>query len=140
MKDIQTLKKGEELTLNIESMSFGGQGVGRHDEFVVFVDGAIPGDTARVLITKKKKNFAEARNLKILSPSPHRIKPVCPYFGVCGGCRMQDVEYETQLEFKRRNVADVFERLGTFEGLAIPKPIGSPDIFHYRNKMEFSFG
>lgn len=134
------LKKGDEIELAIESVSFGGQGVGRIDDFVIFVNGAVTGDTVRAKIFKKKKSFAEAKALEILSPSPDRIPAPCKYFGTCGGCRMQDVDYRAQLEIKRRNIEDVFQRIGGFENMTIPLPLGSPKIFHYRNKMEFTFG
>ncbi len=134
------IKKGDEIELVIDSVSFGGQGVGRINDFVVFVDGAVTGDRVRVRINKKKKNFAEARTLSVVSPSPYRISPVCQYFGTCGGCRMQDVDYKAQLEIKRLNIQDVFQRIGGFENITIPTPHGSPRIFHYRNKMEFTFG
>lgn len=142
MENVKSLpvNKNDEVNLSIMSVSFGGQGVARIDDFVVFVDGAVAGDTVRAKIYKKKKNFAEAKTLEILIPSPDRTSPRCKYFGTCGGCKMQDVDYPAQLEFKRRNIADVFQRIGGFENLSIPLPFGSPKIYHYRNKMEFTFG
>lgn len=134
------LKKGDDVELAIDSVSFGGQGVGRIDDFVIFVNGAVTGDKVRARIFKKKKSFAEAKTLEILSPSPNRTAAPCKYFGTCGGCRMQDVNYKAQLEFKRRNIEDVFQRIGGFENISIPLPLGSPKIYHYRNKMEFTFG
>lgn len=134
------LRKGDEIELTIDSVSFGGQGVGRINDFVVFVNGAVTGDTVRAVLFKKKKSFAEAKALEILIPSPNRITPPCKYFGICGGCRMQDVDYPAQLEFKRQNIQDVFQRIGGFENISIPLPQGSPKIYHYRNKMEFTFG
>lgn len=134
------LKKGDEVEITIDSVSFGGQGVGRIDDFVVFVNGAITGDTVRAKIFKKKKSFAEAKTLEIVIPSPNRTAAKCQYFGTCGGCKMQDVDYAAQLEFKRLNIQDVFQRIGGFDQLSIPPPLGSPKIFHYRNKMEFTFG
>jgi 23S rRNA (uracil1939-C5)-methyltransferase len=134
------LKKGDEIELSIDSVSFGGQGVGRIDDFVIFVNGAVTGDTVKARILKKKKNFAEAKALQILTPSPDRTQAPCKYFGTCGGCRMQDVDYQAQLEIKRRNIEDVFQRIGGFENIMIPRPLGSPEIYHYRNKMEFTFG
>ena len=142
MEDVKylELKKGDEVELFIDSVSFGGQGVGRIDDFVVFVNGAVAGDTVKAKIFRKKKHFAEAKTLEIVTSSPDRIKPRCRYFGSCGGCKMQDVQYQAQLEYKRLNIADVFQRIGGFENVSIPLPLGSPKIFHYRNKMEFTFG
>ncbi len=138
--DIPILRKGDDVTLDIETVTFGGQGVARYHDFVVFVEGAITGDRVQARIMKKKKNFAEARSLQIIEPSRFRVDHACTHYGICGGCKWQDVDYDAQLEFKRRNVIDVFERIGGFKGLDIPAPLGSPRIFHYRNKMEFTFG
>ncbi len=134
------IKKGLEEELEIEAATFGGQGVARVEDFVVFVNNAIPGDRVLARVFKKKKSFAEAITLKIIRPSKDRIPARCEHFGVCGGCRWQDVDYDAQLEFKRRNVEDVFQRIGGFKDIVIPKPLGSPKIFNYRNKMEFTFG
>ncbi|MBX7152660.1 23S rRNA (uracil(1939)-C(5))-methyltransferase RlmD [bacterium] len=135
-----TIHKGSEIELTVESVSFGGQGIARVNDFVVFVNGGITGDRVLAKIIKKKKSFAEAQAISVLTPSTNRIKPECELFGICGGCSWQDVAYDTQLEFKRQNVQEVFERIGGFKDIHIPKPIGSKDIYHYRNKMEFTFG
>ncbi len=137
---IDELKKGAEREFEIEAATFGGQGVARIEDFVVFVSNAIPGDRVLARILKKKKSFAEAQTLKIIKPSSQRIRAVCEHFGVCGGCRWQDVAYEAQLEFKRKNVEDIFQRIGNYKDIIVPKPLGSPKIFNYRNKMEFTFG
>ncbi len=135
-----SIHKGAEIDVAIESVSFGGEGIARVNDFVVFVNGAITGDFVKARILKLKKNFAEAQMIQVLSPSALRTPAPCAYFGTCGGCRWQDVDYQGQLEFKRRNVQDVLQRIGGFNDIEIPLPLGSPKIFHYRNKMEFTFG
>jgi 23S rRNA (uracil1939-C5)-methyltransferase len=107
---------------------------------VIFVTGAVPGDTVRVELTRIKKSFCEGRALEILTPSPLREEPVCRYFGTCGGCRWQNVRYEAQLAFKRRHVIDALERIGGVGGVEVNETIGSARTTLYRNKMEFSFG
>jgi len=135
-----SIQKDAEIELTIDSLSFGGQGVARFGNFVLFVQGALTGDRVRARIFRKKKNFAEARVIEVLEPSPYRVNPPCRHFGTCGGCKWQNADYTMQLEAKRANVQDVFERIGGFKDLNIPMPVASPEIYHYRNKMEFTFG
>jgi 23S rRNA (uracil1939-C5)-methyltransferase len=134
------MKRGEETVLTLESFAFEGKSVARLDGLVVFVVGAVPGDTARVQVTKVKKNFCEARALEVLAPSPLRTAPRCRYFGVCGGCRWQNVRYQAQLDFKRQHVVDALERIGGFRGVTVNPTLGAEEDIFYRNKMEFSFG
>ncbi len=134
------MNKGDELILHIDDAAFEGKSVARHENFVVFVEGAVPGDEVRGIIFKVKKNYAEARVVEILTPSSSRVTPRCRYFGVCGGCRWQHLEYSKQCEYKRQNVIDAFERIGGFRGIAVNPAIGADPIYQYRNKLEFSFG
>ena len=116
-----------------------GMAVGRHDMLVVFVPFAVPGDIVDVKLTKKKKTYAEGKIIKINKLSPLRTQPPCSHFGLCGGCRWQNMRYDIQLAFKQKLVNDSLQRLGGFD-FPEPKPIiGSKDIFHYRNKVEFTF-
>ncbi len=132
-------KKGEELELTVDSLAYGGQGVARHDGFVVFIEkGALPGSRVRALITKRRKGFAEARVLEVLNESQQAVEAPCVHFGVCGGCATQDLNYEEQLRQKQAQVADLFARLGGFSGLEVRPIIGCRDTFNYRNKMEFT--
>lgn len=134
------MKKGEEIEILIEDMNDDGRGVGRTDEgFVIFTDKVVPGDKAKVRVRKKKKSYVEANFLELLSPSPDRIDPRCPYFGVCGGCKLQSLEYSKQLDFKHNVVENAMKRIGGFSEVNVPEVLGSKDIFFYRNKMEFSF-
>lgn len=134
------LRKGGELEVTIDSVSYGGQGVARWQDRVIFVAGAYAGDRVVARLTKIKKTFCEARAVRILAPSPDRVSPRCSHFRVCGGCTLQDLSYEAQLEVKRTNVRDVFERIGGFANIDVPRPLPSPQMFGYRNKMEFTFG
>ncbi len=133
------LKKGEELELRIDSLAYGGNGVGRLDGFVVFVRRALPGDTVRARITKVKGNHAEAATVELLEPSPSRVDPPCMHFGACGGCRFQDLAYEAQIDEKQTQVRDALERLGGLSGFDLPPIVPAVATYGYRNKLEYSF-
>jgi 23S rRNA (uracil1939-C5)-methyltransferase len=130
------------LTVDVDDLAFGGEGVARVGGFVVFVPGGVPGDRLEVRLTEVRPRYGRGRLERIVTASPHRVEPPCPYVGRCGGCRLQHVRYEAQLAFKERQVADCLSRLG---GLGAPgaiplRPIlGAPEAFGYRNKMEFTF-
>jgi 23S rRNA (uracil1939-C5)-methyltransferase len=133
------MKKGAILEgLRIESMAAEGKCVARLDGKVVFVEGAAPGDVVDVQVTKIKSNFLEARLSRVISPSVSRVEPVCSHVGLCGGCRWQHLNYETQLQYKQQQVVDSLERIG---GLTFPpvRPIiGSSKTTYYRNRLDFS--
>ncbi|MBI1805011.1 MAG: 23S rRNA (uracil(1939)-C(5))-methyltransferase RlmD [Ignavibacteriae bacterium] len=131
--------KGDEVVLNIESLSGDGKTVARQDGMVFFVEGAVPGDTVRARVFKLKKNFGEARALEVLTPSLLRTEPRCKHFGICGGCKWQNLSYDAQLRFKRQHVVDAFVRIGGFENPDVQPVIGADDPYFYRNKMEFTF-
>jgi 23S rRNA (uracil1939-C5)-methyltransferase len=139
MNQQPSLKKGDSLSLQISSLAFGGAGVGRHGDLVIFVDQALPGQTVQAVIIKKKKNFAEARLQAVISPSPFQQVPVCSHFGSCGGCRLQHLQYATQLAEKSRQVEESLQHIGGFVDLQMQAPLAAPELFFYRNKMEFSF-
>lgn len=105
---------------------------------VLFVEYAVPGDLVDVLVTKRKKNYLEGRLERIVSPSPHRLKPFCEHFELCGGCKWQHLPYDMQLEAKQRQVYDQLVRLGHLEVPEINPTIGSEKTVEYRNKLEFS--
>ena len=134
----QRLRKGDRLELTITTLAFGGQGIGRLDNFVVFVNGAVPGDVAEVAITRVKRSFAEARLERLLTPSPDRRDARCPHFGTCGGCRWQSLDYDVQLQYKEQQVRDSLERLGDLSGFELRPIKGMSDPWRYRNKVEFS--
>jgi 23S rRNA (uracil1939-C5)-methyltransferase len=132
--------KDQEIEVDVESLAYGGNGVARLDGFVVFVRRGLPGDRVRARVTKVKRSHAEALATEIVRPGPQRVEAPCEHFPACGGCRFQDLEYGAQLAQKQSQVRDAFQRIA---GIAEP-PLEEivpcePDIFHYRNKMEYSF-
>jgi 23S rRNA (uracil1939-C5)-methyltransferase len=131
--------KGEELVLHVDSLAYGGSGVGRHDGFVVFVRGGVPGDTVRARVTKVKRGFAEGLVTEVVAPSESRVSAPCRHFGVCGGCRFQDLAYEVQLAEKARQVRDALVRIGRFEAPPLEPIVPAASQFGYRNKLEYSF-
>lgn len=133
------MKKGTEVTLDIEKFADRGKSLARRDGYVVFVAGAVPGDRVRARVFKRKKNYAEARLLEVLTPSPLRTEPRCEYFGVCGGCKWQHVDYAAQCEAKRQSVAEALAHHGGFPDVDVHPTLGAPETYFYRNKMEFSF-
>ena len=133
-----SLKKGQQITLEISHIAFGGKGLAKPDGFAVFVDKAVPGDVVQARITRKKKNYAEARVLELLASSSDRIDPACPYSGHCGGCKWQFLDYEKQLAYKRQHVAEALAHIGRIEDVLVHETIPSERLFGYRNKMEFS--
>ncbi|MBI1939701.1 MAG: 23S rRNA (uracil(1939)-C(5))-methyltransferase RlmD [Ignavibacteriales bacterium] len=145
------MKKGDLLELEISGYAFEGKGVAKiikevHSEdetqtkkFVVFVNGSYPGDKATAQITKIRKSYAEARVKDLLTKSSLRTKPECKYFGICGGCKAQDLIYLQQTKFKEEQVKEIFERIGDIKDLELLPIIPSDKIYYYRNKMEFSF-
>jgi len=134
-----TIKKGQDIELTIESLAFGGKGVAHVDGLAVFVERVIPGQRILARIFKKKKSFAEAYPIEILEKAPNEIEAKCPAFGTCGGCRIQNLEYTDQLSEKTRQVRDLIQRVGGFDDFEVPQALPSPQAFHYRNKMEFTF-
>ena len=133
------IKKGMEVELNVERLAFGAGGVARIDGFVVFVDRALPGQRVKAKIIRKKKDYAFARITEILQESPHRVTPRCRHFPDCGGCAFQHLEYEQQLRAKETQVLDLLQRIGGFEHPPVAPARRSPDLFFYRNKMEYTF-
>ncbi|MFT3909690.1 MAG: 23S rRNA (uracil(1939)-C(5))-methyltransferase RlmD [Ferruginibacter sp.] len=116
-----------------------GKAIARHDGKVIFISGAIPGDTVDIILTKNKKDWAEARTVRIVIPAPDRLEPFCQHFGICGGCKWQMLPYEKQLQFKQLETEQNLRRIGKVELPAIMPIIGSADTIHYRNKLEFTF-
>ncbi|MFQ5569003.1 MAG: 23S rRNA (uracil(1939)-C(5))-methyltransferase RlmD [Rhodothermales bacterium] len=133
------LKRGVEVELTIEKFADRGKSLARLDGYVVFVAGTVPGDRVRARVVKKKKNYAEARLIDVLTPSPLRTEPRCFYFETCGGCKWQHVAYSAQLEAKRQSVQEALTHHGQFEGVEVRPTMGAEEVYFYRNKMEFSF-
>lgn len=133
------LKKGMDIELDITDIAFGGKGIVKQDGFVIFVKDAVPDDKVLVRITKKKQNYAEARVLELLKPSKNRVAAPCPYADYCGGCTWQFLDYAKQLEYKRNHVEEALLHIGLLDAVKVLPTLPSDNIFHYRNKMEFSF-
>jgi len=131
-------KKQPIVETEIVGLAFGGRGIARIDGMAVFVDQAVPGDRALIQITRRKKNFAEARLVEILSPSLDRVAAPCRYSGFCGGCTWQFLRYEKQLEYKRRHVAESLEHIAAIKEVPVHATLPSAPVFEYRNKMEFT--
>jgi 23S rRNA (uracil1939-C5)-methyltransferase len=133
------VRKGEELELRVDSLAYGGSGVTRHDGFVVFVRGGVPGDDVRARVTKVKRGFAEGVVTEVVRPSSDRVAAPCPHFGVCGGCRFQDLAYEVQVTEKERQVRDALVRIGRFPDPPLEPIVPAASQYGYRNKLEYSF-
>ena len=137
MNEKVIIKRRAELELKIESLAYGGMGVAKKDDFVIFVKGAIPGQIVNARIYKKKKGYAEAQTLNIVSESPNAVKPKCNHFYICS--KIQNLSYKEQLKEKGNQVEDAFQRLGGFKEFKLKKVIEGDPTFYYRNKMEFTF-
>ncbi len=126
---------------NLEIIDAGAEGkaVGKIDGLTVFVPFAVPGDVVDVEIFKKKKNFAEGRLLAVKEKSADRIEPVCEHFGLCGGCKWQNMSYSKQLYYKQKQVDDNFKHLGKFDFPPVMPIIPSDNQLYYRNKLEYTF-
>jgi 23S rRNA (uracil1939-C5)-methyltransferase len=131
-------KRGEILSLTIDDLAYGGEGVGRADGYVVFVPGGLPGDRLQVRLVQARSRFGRGAIEAVIEPSPQRVEAPCPYFGRCGGCRLQHVAYPAQLAYKTKQVADALERLGGLRDVPLRPIIGAEEIFGYRNKMELT--
>lgn len=129
----------EDIEVTAEKMVFEGKALARHARYVVFLDGALPGEKVRARVTKKKRRFAFATVTEILEPSPLRREPPCPLFGTCGGCAFQHADYPAQLRFKREIVLDAFHDRPD-AGEKTREVIGAGAAFYFRNKMTFAFG
>jgi 23S rRNA (uracil1939-C5)-methyltransferase len=131
-------KRGEILSLTIDDLAYGGEGVGRADGYVVFVPGGLPGDRLQVRLVQARSRFGRGAIEAVIEPSPQRVEAPCPYFGRCGGCRLQHVAYPAQLAYKTKQVADALERLGGLRDVPLRPIIEAEEIFGSRNKMEFT--
>ncbi|MCH7774450.1 MAG: 23S rRNA (uracil(1939)-C(5))-methyltransferase RlmD [Bacteroidetes bacterium] len=151
------MKKGDTLELTISRYASEGKGIAKinrskikpaqktedqnieEENYVVFVHGSYPGDKVTAQLRKIKNSYAEAKAIEIISPSKHRVEPRCKFFGTCGGCKQQDLNYETQLKYKEELVKETFEHIGGLTDFKFENIVPSENVFFYRNKMEFSF-
>ena len=137
MNDILTIKKGMELELEIDSLAYGGMGLAKIDNFVVFVKNAIPGQTVNAFIYKKKKGYAEGRVTSIVKESPNAVDAKCSHYWICS--KVQKLSYNEQLKEKENQVQEAFHRIGGFLDFKLSDTKGADPIYNYRNKMEFTF-
>jgi 23S rRNA (uracil1939-C5)-methyltransferase len=133
------VQRDQELELSIESLAFGGNGVARLDGFVVFVRRGLPGDTVKARVTKVQRRHAEAVATEIVTPGPVRVEAPCQHYPECGGCRFQDLAYDTQVATKHQWVADSLQRIAGLDDAPLEPIVPAASQFHYRNKMEYSF-
>ncbi|MCX7709447.1 MAG: 23S rRNA (uracil(1939)-C(5))-methyltransferase RlmD [Clostridia bacterium] len=138
--ELDVVRKNDNYTVEITGMTHEGQGVGRINNFTVFVDGAVTGETAEIKIIKITKSYAIGKLLKVLKSSADRTEPFCPAYKRCGGCSLQHVNYEGQLKFKTNLVKDTIKRIGKIEGAVIHDAIGMQSPLNYRNKAQFPVG
>lgn len=144
MKEKKCFAKNDRVTITIEDTGMDGEGIGKADGFTLFVKDAVVGDVIEAKIMKAKKNYAYARLEKVITPSPFRVEPACKFARVCGGCQLQAVSYEKQLEFKQNKAVNDLIRIGGFDEdyiKSITEPIiGMEQPFFYRNKAQYPIG
>jgi 23S rRNA (uracil1939-C5)-methyltransferase len=131
-------RRGDTIELAVDDLAFGGDGVGRADGYVMFVRGGLPGDRLRVRVTEARGRYGRATIESVVTPSPDRVEAPCPYFGHCGGCRLQHLAYPAQLAFKARQVHECLTRLGGLPPFELRPIVAAPEPYGYRNKMEFT--
>lgn len=132
---IPTPKVGQIHTVTIQDIAFGGDGVARLDDFVLFVPFVGLGETVEVEVTEVKKSFARARLRRIVTSSADRVQPECAHFGACGGCQYQHLNYPTQLRTKHKQIADLFQRIGGLSPELIAPVVPCPQPYGYRNRI-----
>ena len=134
------VKLGDEVLVTIHGIGSSGEGVGRVDDFTVFVPFALPGETVKVSINMVKKTYATGKLIDIVTPADNRIEPTCELYGVCGGCQLQHITYEGQLSLKTQKVKDVIERIGHQNPNLVKPALGPKEPWAYRNKMQMPVG
>lgn len=130
------MKVIDEITVNIEKLSNLGFGIAKYEGLVVFVENACPGDKLKVKITKLNKNWANAKIIEVLEKSPHRVEPFCAMQNVCGGCQLQFIDYDYQLQLKKEIIEDAMKSIANLE-VEIKDPISSPQNLSYRHKVQY---
>ncbi len=129
------MEPGQRCVITIHDIAFGGEGVGRTGEFVIFVPFVLAGEEVEVELTEVKKRFARAKLVRIIQPSPERVKPECRFFGDCGGCQYQHMQYEAQLRHKHKQIQDLFQRIGNIGPGLVEPVIPCPSPYAYRNRI-----
>lgn len=134
------VEKNKTYEIEITGMGYSGEGVGRIENFTVFIPGSIKSEKVQAKISEVKKNFARAKLLKVIEPSPLRVVPMCSAYESCGGCQIQHISYGGQLEFKKQRVVDNIERIGKIDGSIVKDVIGMKNPERYRNKVQLPVG
>ncbi|SMC46430.1 23S rRNA (uracil(1939)-C(5))-methyltransferase RlmD [Sporomusa malonica] len=134
------VEKGKSYNIDITGLGHSGEGVGRYQDFTVFVPQALPGEKVAAVITTVKKTYAVGRLKDVLMPSPHRIIPECGIYNECGGCQLQHLSYQEQLNAKRQQVVDAVTRIGKLPEVKVHPTLGADNPWYYRNKMQFPVG
>ena len=132
------MKVSDIIKVNCIDLNYNGLGVSKVDDFIVFVDGLLVGEVAEVKITRITKNYANAEIIKLIETSDDRVKPICPVFGICGGCDIMHLRYDAQLEFKKKSTNETLKRLGNVD-YVVEKIVGMEDPYYYRNKVQVPF-
>ena len=134
------VKLGETIQTTITGYGHDGEGVGRYEDFTLFINGALRGEEIRVRVTEVRRTFGRAEILQVLQPSPERQKSPCPIYERCGGCQLLHLSYEAQLELKRQRVTDALTRLAGLHDVPVKETVGMQDPWHYRNKVQYPIG
>lgn len=134
------VSKNMEIELHIDNLGYEGEGVGRYDGFTLFVPGALPNERIRAKVLKVKKSYGYAKLLEVVEQSSDRVAPPCPIYDRCGGCSLQHLSYEAQLEYKRQLVIDNLARIGRITDVAVHPTLGMSAPWRYRNKVQVPIG
>ncbi|KAB2647357.1 MAG: class I SAM-dependent RNA methyltransferase [Verrucomicrobia bacterium] len=126
---------GQTLKVTINDLAFGGEGVARVNDFVLFIPYVIPGETVEVEVIEVKKAFGRAKLISVITPSVDRATPECKHFGACGGCQYQHIAYPAQLAMKRKQIADIFQRIGGIAQDIVAPVVPCPRPYGYRNRI-----
>jgi 23S rRNA (uracil1939-C5)-methyltransferase len=127
------------VEVEITDLAFDGKAVGQRDGKIIFLNGGLPGEKVEAEITRRKARYDQGKTISILRRSPDRIEASCRHYEICGGCTWQDLDYQKQLFYKRKQVADCLNHIGHISDIIVAEPVGCSEQFFYRNKMEFSY-
>ncbi len=131
------IKKNDYFDIDIIDIGINGEGIGKIDNFIIFVEGALPDEKVNIKIVKVNKNYGYGKLINILTPSPFRKEPICKYFKQCGGCNLLHLDYDKQLDIKTSFVQANLKKIAKIEDVKVDKAIGMESPFHYRNKASF---
>ena len=134
------ITKNKDYIIKIDGYGHEGEGVGKINNFTIFVKGAIKGETVKIKLIKVSKTYGIGKLLEVIIPSKNRTEAICPIYKRCGGCNLQHISYEEQLNFKTQRVKDVIERVGKVQGVKVHNTIGMDFPYNYRNKVQLPVG